>query len=1374
MKNKNKLILILVAVTLITPGQLFLNIGLGNLRADCPSSPSTANNQSTNGNQLVALWGGGVPAIHALIGYAVAVPMNEGPLYTSPPPPARQGGGYGGSGFLPIVDPTVPNLHATSPAAVVNTSNGDFVYQATDISVAGVMPLEITRYYVSSMAYNGPMGYNFDFNYNRSLELQSGCAYYHTGKGYKIQLNYGTDHSHAQSVGSALHLSLSPAVAFTMNDSAGGLAHVLVAGGYQVADPHGNRDIFDSTGRLRYAVDRNGNGQIFGRDSAGRLTSVVDFATSRSLVFTLDSNGRITAITDSNGRVVSYTYDTSYNLTKITYPASADFPLGTTNQFSYDLDDRMTAVSDGNGYQIIENSYGGPGTATEFEVTDQYINGGHISYVYGTNEITRTDGNGFVTDSYNDASGNVTRQVVHTAGLHSGEPSTYETDYAYDSNNQLTQVTYPKGNKTVWSYDGNGDILTIANSVPSGVSVDSSKGTQATTSTTTYTYETRFYQVASMTDPNGNVTTYDYGTATSNPNGNLLSVTAPTTAAGTAHATFTYDVYGHVLTATAPDGTVTQNTYASPIDSLTKTIKDYGAGKLNATSQYTYDAYGHLATIQDPNGNTTTITTNERDLVTEIDRPNGQVSQFSYDAAGNMIARQQKLGTSDWQKVTTVYNSHEQATQVLSYTGTSTYVYTSFAYDLNGNPTTTTDPLGHATSLAYDERNLPYLKTDALGKTTKTDFDANGNTTKLTDELGHITTYTYDGFNALEEKTFADSSYQTWKYDAGGRLTSQRTTAGNTITKSYDARNELTSENYGSTITPTYDILGRLLTATEGGTSITYAYDALGRNTSFTDQAGHTSTYTYDLNGNRLTAAYPTGVTAHGSYDASNRLLTLKDDSGATLTTNTYDSLDRLTAATLGNSSTVTPGYDLLNRITGLTDALNTGSRAFSNIYDSDSRIYSKTTPRGTVNVAYDNRDEVTGLTEPSGSPFADQSFVFDAAFNRSSWTQGSTTTSYTVNNINQFSAIASATPTWNSDGGLASYGGNSYVYDALGRLIEVDYSSGKTLYFYDPFGRRVKKINENTSGTVLSTYQYHYDGSQVAVEYQPSTTWTYYGGLMRTDGTHQQWYYRDTQGNVSAVADGSGNLLEAYEYNAQGQFQITNGSGTVLSTTAIGNDLLYGNYRYDSETGNYFCNARYYNPTLGRFISRDPLSGAEYSQGTNLYAYCGNDPVNGSDPSGMNHWVYYPALGGGERYWVADAPSASISKTGPGNTFNPLLFSVGAINIFRGGIKMATGVGALGAAVVTVPAPPAWWADPVLLGYGAWNLNGGRTLISRGVNEMFASPNSDSRGDWQNLLGLLPFGGNFDTPGKSSTGWQKIQNQPWYDTAGELATGLF
>jgi YD repeat-containing protein len=286
---------------------------------------------------------------------------------------------------------------------------------------------------------------------------------------------------------------------------------------------------------------------------------------------------------------------------------------------------------------------------------------------------------------------------------------------------------------------------------------------------------------------------------------------------------------------------------------------------------------------------------------------------------------------------------------------------------------------------------LPYLKTDALGNTTQTDFDGNGNTTKLTDELGNVTGFAYDGLDRTEQKTFADGSYQTWIYDATGNVTSLRTAAGNNVTRSYDGRNEWVTQTYpvpggSSMIMNGYDLMGRLLTASEGGAALTYAYDNLGRNTSFTDQAGRASSYTYDLNGNRLTANYPTGVTAKGGYDALNWMTTLKDAANNLLATNSYDSLDRVTGVALGNGTSVTPSFDLADRLTSVNNALTSVNRNYG--YDNASRITSITEPRGTVGITgYDSRNEVTAITEPTGSPFASQGFAYDAGWNRSSWT---------------------------------------------------------------------------------------------------------------------------------------------------------------------------------------------------------------------------------------------------------------------------------------------------------------------------------------------------------------------------------------------------
>jgi RHS repeat-associated protein len=158
----------------------------------------------------------------------------------------------------------------------------------------------------------------------------------------------------------------------------------------------------------------------------------------------------------------------------------------------------------------------------------------------------------------------------------------------------------------------------------------------------------------------------------------------------------------------------------------------------------------------------------------------------------------------------------------------------------------------------------------------------------------------------------------------------------------------------------------------------------------------------------------------------------------------------------------------------------------------------------------------------------------------------------------------------------------------------------------------------------VQETYEYHYDGAHAAVEYRPGKTWTVvYGAgidevVMRTDGTDKEFYYRDGLNSITAVADASGNLLEAYEYNVQGQIAIYDDQGNSLNVSGIGNDITYTGRRLDQQTGNYYYRARYYNPVLGRFISRDPLSAAEFKEGSNLYAYVGNNGANFIDPYGL------------------------------------------------------------------------------------------------------------------------------------------------------------
>ena len=114
-----------------------------------------------------------------------------------------------------------------------------------------------------------------------------------------------------------------------------------------------------------------------------------------------------------------------------------------------------------------------------------------------------------------------------------------------------------------------------------------------------------------------------------------------------------------------------------------------------------------------------------------------------------------------------------------------------------------------------------------------------------------------------------------------------------------------------------------------------------------------------------------------------------------------------------------------------------------------------------------------------------------------------------------------------------------------------------------------------------------------------------------------QQYYYRkNLQGDIVAILDECGCTRGTYEYDAWGKI-IWQGGSELLTI----NPFRYRGYYYDEETGLYYLNSRYYDPETGRFISPDSLKYLEptYNNGLNLYAYCLNNPVRYSDPTGCS-----------------------------------------------------------------------------------------------------------------------------------------------------------
>jgi RHS repeat-associated protein len=218
--------------------------------------------------------------------------------------------------------------------------------------------------------------------------------------------------------------------------------------------------------------------------------------------------------------------------------------------------------------------------------------------------------------------------------------------------------------------------------------------------------------------------------------------------------------------------------------------------------------------------------------------------------------------------------------------------------------------------------------------------------------------------------------------------------------------------------------------------------------------------------------------------------------------------------------------------------------------------------------------------------------------------------TSYTANNLNQYSAVGSVTPTYDGNGNLTYDGSFTYCYDAESRLTGIvtgtcaSPTTTIATYAYDAQGRRKSKTVSGATTIYVTDADnrevLEYNGSTGAVE-----AWYPYGlgldePLNRVDmtGSSRQTLIPDVQGSIIGALDSSGTLTKN-GYQTYGE----------NPSLASGN-YQYTSRRFDAETagsvssGLYYYCVRMYSPTWGRFLQAAPIG---YAGGANLVAYVNN-----------------------------------------------------------------------------------------------------------------------------------------------------------------------
>jgi len=809
-----------------------------------------------------------------------------------------------------------------------------------------------------------------------------------------------------------------------------------------------------------------------------------------------------------------------------------------------------------------------------------------------------------------------------------------------------------------------------------------------------YAWHPEFELPTRSTDPEGNCTEYEYTNA-------LVSRLKQYYSESNSHDTVFAYTNGLLEAVTNANGHWTRYEYDALGRPSTVTPQAGPAVRMEHT------ALGHLHKLTMPGmpgGDPERSTTFDTDALGRVERivyPDGKEERFFHDALGNVTGRVDRAGR----------------TTSLSFAPTRKLTGVARAFP--------SAPGGEAgTRLEWDNQFNSLRVWDAMGRCVE-EYELDGQERPVTvynvESQAMHTTYGVGDY--VDKVQRFDGSEVSFEYDTRGRLASAAF-AGATNSFTY-YRNGLlqTASNTCGAITNTYDRVNRL-TCTVGTTPesrVDYAYLPAGQVSSAVSIGGQTR-YTYDA-GERMTGI----ESAEGGF-----VYTFHPHNGLVAS-----------CACTNSGLIVSYEYDILDRVIGITWSNAAGVvRSFEYTYDDDGMITRIEREDGTATAySYDALDRLTGEEQlnAAGKPVASTAYAYDLSGNRLSCTRDTTVTTYSYPGGSEGNRLAgwstgerqfpNAPPTlfvfgssplppapptapvppppaepppgtsgscaYNVAGcvtGIVNAGvALALDWDDQYRLRDVS-SGGQTVesYTYDALGRRVLIVTDGTTNLLV------HSGPHVVAELDAAGTllrsYTYGPGIdnilamtVHTNAavTNTYHFVKDHLGTVHAVTDGAGTVVESYTYDAWGNVTAFNAAAHPIPTTRIGNRYLFQGREYSWKTGLYYFRARYYNPTTGRWLSKDPIG---IAGGLNQYVAFLNNGVLFRDPNGevgVAGLVIGGVVGGiiggsiaawrGENVWAGafgGAVGGAIVGSGAG---------IVAAAVAKGTISAGAAVGAMG-----------------------------------------------------------------------------------------------
>jgi len=940
---------------------------------------------------------------------------------------------------------------------------------------------------------------------------------------------------------------------------AGGMLNLFsnADGTYTLASQQGIKFIFDNAGKLQRRSDLFGNTIFYTYDAQGKCVKIYDK--------TIDGKGTqyLTISYDANSNIVAIS--NKLNQTLVSYQYTNGFlvkaldPASNFVSYQYLDDGRMQTNIDKKGQSKVI-AYTQDGKVWKITGPDGVT---QVSLGYGANGIVT------ISDSMN-------RNTILTY-----DPTTLT----------LSETADAKGNKDHYNYDGNFNLVRLSPVIPADSEFYYSYD---------YLYD-KYDNLLSETDPLGNKSTY------------------------------TYDANNNLIKAVDSNGNTSEATYNT--QNLQLSAKD---PKGNTTSA-TYDIYGHALTQTDANGNKDSYRYDAEGFLTATVSPKGEVTSYGFDNIGRKIYEKSPLGKSN----NFVYDIMGRMSEIKDAGGLSTKI----EYDKNNNIVKQTNPRGFSKLYDYDVYNRLLSSTDELGAKISYKYDAVGNNTKIIDVKGKEITYEYSELNQLTKITDARGKTSKIVYDVNGNVTSSTDFNLKQFNQSVNKNGDPTSvTSPDGSVAFKYDANGNVIETSSNANTISLAYDANNNITNTTSTTSASVATTYDKADN-VTNIQSGDTNVSLNYDSNNSLASVSQtisSTGQKLTNNFVRDADgKLTKIVKANGDVTNFTFDASNRISTVksVNSANTLLTSYSYTYDATSNITS-------ISDRYSNRQYYTYDARNQLTKDNLAQYTYDLAGNRTKMQDGFNTVSYTYDEAGDGNRLLSANSTQS--------GATSYVYDDNGNVLERTDGQGKiTKYSYDTDGYFIKAImpdgktveytydkitklrqtrTETSATNTITVTKFVWDGDRLISELDGSdkTLRTYTWGddetlisisLPDANGVLQTYYYqKNAKGDIMGMTNQAGTPVASYEYDAWGNIKK---STTALTSSVKNidklNPRLYAGYWYDTTLGTYFMKVRLYDPTIGRFLSKDPLQRGIDPIDYNPYVYCANNPVSRLDPSGKS-----------------------------------------------------------------------------------------------------------------------------------------------------------